>query len=123
MAHSDALIFLTSITWIFFLFLFIYFFFVVFFLPSFYKKFRARGLVQDFFRHPVRLEVRNASVVVVWLGSITGEFFRTVASFFNWINVSFFLGKGFRLIGLFNGFRFGYRSFSNKIQLRKYISN
>lgn len=47
MAHSDALIFLTNITWIFFLFLFIYFFFVVFFLPTFYKKFRARVLIKS----------------------------------------------------------------------------
>lgn len=40
MAHSDVLIFLTNITWMFFIFLFLYFFFVLFFLPSFYKKLR-----------------------------------------------------------------------------------
>lgn len=40
MAHSDVLIFLTNITWMFFIFLSTYFFFVLFFLPSFYKKLR-----------------------------------------------------------------------------------
>lgn len=46
MAHSDVLIFLTNITWIFLLFLFCYFFFVTFFLPSFYKTVRIRSLVK-----------------------------------------------------------------------------
>lgn len=46
MAHSDVLIFLTNITWIFLLFLFCYFFFVTFFLPSFYKTVRVRYLVR-----------------------------------------------------------------------------
>lgn len=46
MAHSDILIFLNSITWIFFLFLFVYFFLVLFFLPTFYKKVRIRSLVR-----------------------------------------------------------------------------
>lgn len=47
MAHSDVLIFLTNITWTFFLFVFTYFFFVLYFLPTFYKKFRARVLIRD----------------------------------------------------------------------------
>lgn len=46
MAHSDVLIFLTNITWVFLLFLFCYFFFVTFFLPSFYKTVRVRVLVR-----------------------------------------------------------------------------
>lgn len=47
MAHSDALIFLTNITWVFLLFLFVYFFFVLFVLPTFYKKFRLRVLIRN----------------------------------------------------------------------------
>lgn len=50
MAHGDALIFLTNITWIFVLFLFVYLFFVVYFLPLFYKKFRIRALVGNVFK-------------------------------------------------------------------------
>lgn len=40
MAHSDTLIFLTNVTWTFFLFIGIYLFFVLFFIPSFFKKVR-----------------------------------------------------------------------------------
>lgn len=46
MAHSDTLIFLTNISWIFLLFLFCYFFFVIYFLPTFYKKVRIRSLIR-----------------------------------------------------------------------------
>lgn len=49
MAHSDALIFLTNITWIFFLFLFTYFLFVCLILPTYYKKFRTRVLIKNFY--------------------------------------------------------------------------
>lgn len=51
MAHSDILIFLNSITWIFFLFLFVYFFLVLFFLPTFYKKVRIRSLIREVYVH------------------------------------------------------------------------
>lgn len=46
MAHGDTLIFLTTITWIFLLFLFVYLFFVVFFLPLFYKQTRIRSVLK-----------------------------------------------------------------------------
>jgi hypothetical protein len=60
MAHSDVLIFLNSITWIFFLFLLVYFFFVLFFLPSFYKKVRIRSLVREFNTRGVFLEALDS---------------------------------------------------------------
>lgn len=55
MAHSDALIFLTNISWTFFLFFFLYFFFVLYFLPTFYKKVRARTLVRRKYHTKVAL--------------------------------------------------------------------
>jgi hypothetical protein len=42
MAHSDTLIFLTNVTWVFLSFFFVYLFLVVVFLPAFYKRFRLR---------------------------------------------------------------------------------
>lgn len=66
MAHSDALIFLTSITWIFFLFLFTYFFFVLFFLPTFYKKFRTRVLVKHTNYLRGLLSTRNVLVSLIF---------------------------------------------------------
>lgn len=42
MAHSDSLIFLTNVTWVFLSFFFVYLFLVVVFLPAFYKRFRFR---------------------------------------------------------------------------------
>ena len=66
MAHSDALIFLTNITWIFFLFLFTYFFFVLFVLPTFYKKFRTRVLIKNINFLGGILSVRNVLVSLVF---------------------------------------------------------
>lgn len=67
MAHSDTLIFLTNITWIFFVFLGIYFFFIVFFLPTFYKKFRARSwvrlLVSEFTFWGLRFFIFNQALI------------------------------------------------------------
>lgn len=62
MAHGDALIFLTNITWIFVLFLFVYLFFVVYFLPLFYKKFRIRALVGNVFKLRGAFFLRNVFV-------------------------------------------------------------
>lgn len=66
MAHSDALIFLTNITWIFFLFLFVYFGFVLFFLPTLYKKFRTRILVKRVNYFGSLLAVRGVLVSLVF---------------------------------------------------------
>lgn len=66
MAHSDALIFLTNITWIFFLFLFTYFFFVCLVLPTFYKKFRTRVLIKNINFLGGILAVRNVLVSLVF---------------------------------------------------------
>lgn len=47
MAHSDTLIFLTNVTWTFFLFILIYLVFVLFFIPSFFKKVRLFVVSRD----------------------------------------------------------------------------
>lgn len=62
MAHSDALIFLTNITWVFLLFLFVYFFFVLFFLPTLYKKYRMRSLIKTVHSLGGVLALRNVLV-------------------------------------------------------------
>lgn len=62
MAHSDALIFLTNITWVFLLFLFVYFFFVLFFLPTLYKKYRMRALIKTVHSLGGVLALRNVLV-------------------------------------------------------------
>lgn len=62
MAHSDTLIFLTNISWIFFLFLFSYFFFVLFFLPTFYKKVRARTLIKSEHQRVVLILLVNSII-------------------------------------------------------------
>lgn len=66
MAHSDALIFLTNITWIFFLFLFTYFFFVLFFLPTLYKKFRIRVLLKSATYLGALLATRQVFVTLIF---------------------------------------------------------
>ena len=90
MAHSDALIFLNTITWVFFLFLSIYFFFVLFFLPTFYKKVRIRTLVREFYIREVFSEFFDSL-------STASVFFESFKSF-----VSSFLGLiGYRLTSVF----------------------
>lgn len=66
MAHSDSLIFLTNITWIFLLFLVTYFFFVLFFLPSLFKKFRTRVLIKNLNSKKRFLAVWNALTSLIY---------------------------------------------------------
>lgn len=82
MAHGDALIFLTNITWIFFLFVFIYLFFVVFFLPLFYKKFRIRSLIAGLFKIRATYFLRNVFVSITFaLDFFRGLFVQLVSYF------------------------------------------
>lgn len=82
MAHSDALIFLTNITWIFILFLFTYFFFVTLVLPTFYKKFRARVLIKNvtFLSALLALRTTFASGIVC-LDTLKGSYSILASSF------------------------------------------
>lgn len=76
MAHSDTLIFLTNISWIFFLFLLSYFFFVLFFLPTFYKKVRARTLIRAEHQRLVLVLLSNSVVgTLLFICEITKVFF------------------------------------------------
>ena len=76
MAHSDTLIFLTNITWIFFLFLFTYFFFVTLVLSTFYKKFRTRAILQ----HLPYLYATNSLYNMTFIVSFNAEFVRNSAT-------------------------------------------
>lgn len=89
MAHSDALIFLTNITWIFFLFLFTYFFFVSFALPTFYGRFRTRAIVayyagrQTFFvRHSILAAMYVRSEMLVEMAAALSQRVTQFSPFF-----------------------------------------
>jgi len=92
MAHGDALIFLTNITWIFVLFLCVYLFFVVYFLPLFYKKFRIRVLVAGVFSVRSTFFLRNVFVSITFCldffrGLLTQIFAYISAQLFFFTNV------------------------------------
>jgi hypothetical protein len=70
------LIFLTNISWIFFLFLFCYFFFVLFFLPTFYKKVRSRALVRSNQQRVVLILIANSVIgTLLMLCDVTRSYF------------------------------------------------
>ena len=101
MAHSDALIFLTNITWVFLLFLFVYFFFVLFFLPTLYKKFRMRTLIKTVNSLSGVLALRNVLVSLTFFV----DFFRGLSLVVvNFINSSlfFFSVKAYFVVGFFS---------------------
>lgn len=98
MAHSDALIFLTNITWVFLLFLFVYFFFVLFFLPTLYKKFRMRTLIKTVNSLGGVLALRNVLVSLTFfvdffrgLSLVVGNFINSTLFFFS-VKVYFIRG-------------------------------
>lgn len=124
MAHSDALIFLTNITWIFFLFLFIYIFFVVFFLPTFYKKFRSRVLVKSTNYLGGLLASRNVLVTLTFFVEVFRNFSSNAAHLIkNYAN--FFKGSVLVTIvkenSLLSGLAGGFLSASGA--LNKYKAN
>lgn len=103
MAHGDALIFLTNITWIFVLFLFVYLFFVVYFLPLFYKKFRIRALVGNVFKLRSAFFLRNVFVSLTFCVDFFRGLFAQLIAYFR-SQLFFFVTLSHNKLVIFSNF-------------------